>query len=131
MANFARLDSNNVVVNIITIDNNVLMTNGIEDEQKGIDFCHQLFDKDFPNYTYKQCWISKYRRFNYPRIGAVYDVQNDAFINPKPYSLWVLDSNFQWIPHIPKPNNGNQYEIEITNHETGEGIWRDINYFIQ
>jgi len=49
MAHFARLDSNNIVLAVVVIDNNKLIENGQENEAKGVAFCHSLFDKDYPN----------------------------------------------------------------------------------
>jgi hypothetical protein len=44
MANFAELNENNEVVNIIVVDNNVLLDeNKKEVEQIGIDFLYTLF----------------------------------------------------------------------------------------
>jgi hypothetical protein len=131
MATFTRLNINNIVTDIIEISDEKLLDNGIENEQKGIDFCHQLFDKDFINCSYKQCFKLGSKRYNYPSVGASYDPQNDAFINVKPYSSWLLDNNFKWIPGIPKPDNINQYVFEVTNNSTGDGIWRDVNYIEQ
>ena len=43
MAHFARL-INNVVVNVVVVNNNVLLDeNGVEQEQKGIDFLRNIF----------------------------------------------------------------------------------------
>ena len=47
MAHFAQLDKNNMVINVIVVDNNELIDDtGIESEQKGIDFCKNLYGKD-------------------------------------------------------------------------------------
>jgi hypothetical protein len=124
MAHFARLDSNNIVVQILAIDNNKIIENGQESEDKGIEFCKQLFDKDYPNVTYKQCSINKSFRFNYPSIGDRYDPQVDAFRKQPYFSSWIEDSNYQWVPPIPKPNN-DKATWEFTDYQTGTGYWVD------
>ena len=45
-------------------------------------------------------------RFNYPQIGATYDLENDAFINKPLYQSWILNSQFKWDPPVPKPESG-------------------------
>lgn len=42
MAHFAQLDENNVVTQVIVVSNNELLDNGVESENKGIDFCMKL-----------------------------------------------------------------------------------------
>ena len=39
-----------------------------------------------------------------------------------PFSSWIEDSNYQWIPSIPKPNN-DKATWEFTNYQTGDGYW--------
>ena len=43
MAHFAELDSDNKVSRVIIVHNNELLIDGVENEQKGIDFCKSLF----------------------------------------------------------------------------------------
>ena len=43
MASFAKLDSDNKVIEVHSLHNNELMVDGVENEQKGIDFLNNLF----------------------------------------------------------------------------------------
>ena len=44
MAHFAELDENNVVLQVIVVHNNELKgANGVEYENKGVEFCSSLF----------------------------------------------------------------------------------------
>jgi hypothetical protein len=43
MAHFAEINSNNKVLRVVVVNNNELLVNGVENEQKGIDFCKSLF----------------------------------------------------------------------------------------
>ena len=53
MAHFAKLDSNNVIQQVIVVKNDVLLdSEGNESEQIGIDFCKSLFR------YYKFWWYS-------------------------------------------------------------------------
>ena len=42
MAHFARVDSNNVVIRVHVLNNEVLMKDGEENEQQGIEFLQNL-----------------------------------------------------------------------------------------
>ena len=40
-------------------------------------------------------------RYNFASIGFTYDEDNDAFIAPKPFESWILDTNtFSWKPPV-------------------------------
>lgn len=106
MSHFAQLDENNVVTQIVVINNNELLNNGIEKEEKGIDFCKSIFGF---NTNWKQTSYNKSFRKNYAAIGYVYLADIDAFVAPKPFQSWSLDSNAQWIAPVPMPNNGLAY----------------------
>ena len=79
MAHFAELYVNNEVKRVIAVNNEVLLDeNGIEQEQKGIDFCTELFGG-----IWKQASCNKTFRKNYPGPGWIYDETRDAFIPPQ------------------------------------------------
>ena len=106
MANFALL-KNNIVIAVIVIDNAILLSNGIEVEQLGIDFINSLnIDYDFDNI--KQTSYNSNFRNTYAGIGFTYDSMNDVFISPKPYEDWIL-VNYKWEAPIPYPNDGKHY----------------------
>lgn len=49
-------------------------------------------------------------RKNYAGIGYSYDPLLDAFIPPKPYPSWLLDTQTcLWEPPVPYPNDGKSY----------------------
>lgn len=49
-------------------------------------------------------------RKNYAGIGYTYDSALDAFVPPKPYPSWLLDTNTcQWQSPIPYPTDGKMY----------------------
>jgi hypothetical protein len=49
-------------------------------------------------------------RGNYAGIGYTYDIPNDVFYAPAPYSDWVLDTaTWLWIPPVPYPTDGQNY----------------------
>jgi hypothetical protein len=99
MAHFAKLDDNNIVKQVIVVSNNELLDeSGIESEQKGIDFCTNLFGGQWIQTSYNGSI-----RKNYAGQGYFYDSILDAFIAPQPYPSWVLDADAKWQPPTPYP----------------------------
>jgi hypothetical protein len=109
MAHFAKLDENNVVLEVHVIHNNELLDeNGIEQEQKGIDF---LISWSNGYLAWKQTSYNGTFRKNYAGIGYTYDPQRDAFIPPKPFPSWTLNEDTcLWEPPVPYPTDGNLYQ---------------------
>ena len=78
MAHFAELDSNNVVLQVIVVDNdNTHDENGVEQEELGIAYCKSLFGQDTK-------WIQTSYNSNFrgafAGIGRIWDGTN--FIAP-------------------------------------------------
>ena len=75
MAHFAELDETNTVKQVIVVHNNELVDeNGIESEQKGIDFCVNLFGGKWIQTSYNSNF-----RGTYAGTGMIYDPVNDVF----------------------------------------------------
>jgi hypothetical protein len=117
MASFAKLNLENIVEQVISVHNNELLDNGIESEQKGIDFCKSLFGQDT---NWKQTSYNTQRgihklggtpfRKNHAGIGFTYDQNRDAFIPPKPYNSWLLNEDTcQWQSPVPYPEDKKRY----------------------
>ena len=89
MAYFAKLGKGNIVENVISINNSVITdSNGVEQEQLGVDFINKLYNtRD----VWKQTSYNRNFRKNYASIGYQYDQQRDAFILPKPFNSWILN----------------------------------------
>jgi len=119
MAHFAKLDENNFVLEVLVLDNYMITVNGVEIEQKGIDFLKKLFNHD----NWKQTSYNGKFRKKYAGKGYYYDIIRDAFIEPKPFSSWTLnEQSCLWQSPIPYPNDGKMY---TWNEEIGN--WEEIN----
>lgn len=108
MAHFAKLNENNVVLEIHLIHNNELLdSNGNESEAKGIAFLVQ-WSGGYP--YWKQTSYNGNIRKNYAGIGYTYDPVRDAFIPPKPYASWILnEQTCRWDAPTPYPNDDKRY----------------------
>jgi hypothetical protein len=92
MAHFAELDTNNVVLRVIVVGNNMILNaDGQESETVGVAFCHSLFGSDT---IWVQTSYNGNFRKNYAGIGHTYDSVRNAFIPPKPEGdQWVLNED--------------------------------------
>lgn len=107
MAHFAEIDEAGIVLRVVVVSNAELLDNGVENEQRGVEFLQSLYGGG----TWKQTSYNGNRRKNYAGVGYTYDAARDAFVPPQPFSSWVLDeSTCQWLPPVPMPQDGNQYQ---------------------
>lgn len=100
MAHFAQIE-NNIVTQVIVVNNEVLMVDGEESEQAGVDFCKLIFGDDT---EWVQTSYNHKFRGSYAAIGSTYSREIDAFIRPQPFPSWTLDDSYQWVPPEPRPN---------------------------
>jgi hypothetical protein len=106
MAHFAKLDSNNKVLEVLVVSNDVTTVNGIESEQAGIDFLTNLLGHN----NWKQTSYNNRQRKNFAGIGYEYRQDLDAFVPPKTFDSWILDtSTCLWEPPVAFPADGKDY----------------------
>lgn len=106
MAHFAKLDENNVVLEVNVVNNDVLDPSN--EEASGVAF---LTDWSGGYLNWKQTSYNNTFRKNYAGIGFTYDATRDAFIAPKPYFSWILDEDTcQWEAPTPMPTDGKIYK---------------------
>jgi len=102
MAHFAELDSNNVVLRVIVVDNkDTSDAYGVEKEHIGAAFCERVLGG-----TWKQTSYNGNKRKNYAGIGYTYHENIDAFVPPQPFPSWTLDADAKWQPPTPMPTDG-------------------------
>jgi hypothetical protein len=118
MASFAKIE-NNIVTTVVSVVNEVLKdSNGIEQEQLGINFLKTLYNE--PNAIWKQTSYNTNGgihllggtpfRKNHAGIGYTYDENRDAFIASKPFNSWILnESTCIWEAPVAYPQDGNKY----------------------
>jgi hypothetical protein len=79
MAHFAKLDENNVVLEVNAVNNNELLFNGVEYEYKGIEF---LVNWSGGYTNWKQTSYNGNFRGKFAGIGDTYDAVTDTFVAP-------------------------------------------------
>lgn len=116
MAHFAELHENSVV-NVIVINNDVLDADN--EEATGLNFLESIYG----HRNFKQTSYNAKIRYNYAGIGFTYDATADAFIAPKPFKSWSLDSNYQWQAPKPYPTDDKDY---FWNEDLGDWVELEI-----
>ena len=108
MANFAQLDGSYLVTKVIVVDNETIDNLPFpESEPVGVAFLQSLFGSTT---VWKQTSYNANFRKNYAGIGYTYDPVLDAFIAPKPYPSWLLNTTTcQWQAPVPYPDDGKTY----------------------
>lgn len=104
MAHFAKLDKNNLVLEVHLVNNSALDSQN--EEESGIAFLTE-WSGGYANWI--QTSYNGNIRKQYAGIGYTYDPVNDVFIAPQPFASWSLDSNFDWQAPTPKPEKGFWY----------------------
>jgi hypothetical protein len=123
MQHFTQLDQNNNVIYVCPIDDKkCLDKNGNISEEVGIKYCKSFYGQ---NTIWKQTCYDGSFRVRYAAIGYFYSEELDAFLYPKPYLSWILNTEtYEWDPPVPKPElteeqieSGNYYEWNEENIE--------------
>ena len=77
MAHFAELNENNIVMRVIVVHNDELLVDGVESEQKGINFCVAHYGGTWIKTSYNNNF-----RGTFAGVGFTYDPVNDVFVPP-------------------------------------------------
>lgn len=131
MAHYAILDSNNIVVQVITgkdensdVDwevyygeiHNAICKRTSYNTLGGVHYTRLSTDINGVQNVIISDDQSKAFRKNYAGIGYKYDEIRDAFIPPKPFNGWILnEESCLWEAPTPYPTDGQPY---IWNEET-------------
>lgn len=111
MANYAFLDENNIVTEVISGTDETELLDGIEPEIWYGDFRKQACKRTSYN-TRSNIHLEGKEPFrgNYASIGYLYDEINDVFIPPQPFVSWTLNQEtWQWDAPVTYPESGNIY----------------------
>jgi hypothetical protein len=113
MAHFAKMDDNNIVLDVNVVSNDTIDNLPFpESEPVGVAFLTE-WSGGYTNW--KQTSYTGSFRKNYAGAGFTYDATLDAFIPIKPYPSWLLNTQTcQWEPPTPYPNDGKLYRWDET-----------------
>jgi hypothetical protein len=114
MAHYAFINSDNIVVNVITgVDENIVQTDLDGTQVGGTSEAWEQFyaaQPQFAGLTCKRTSYNKSIRANFAGIGYKYDPDFDVFIAPQPYPSWKLNyTTYQWVAPVAKPEDTDEY----------------------
>ena len=93
MSHFAKIDSNNIVTEVIVAEQDFINSGAVGD-----------------SFLWVQTSYNGNFRKNYAGKGMTYDKTRDAFIPPKPYASWTLvEATCQWEAPVAYPDDGKVY----------------------
>jgi hypothetical protein len=108
MANFAKLNEENIVTEVVVTDDN---------DPNGDEGYSWLME------TFGGVWL----KTSDAAPGSFYDEERDAFVPKKPFSGWVLDEKtFDWAPPLQPPQDGKNY-VWVESIERWEEYSEDAN----
>lgn len=117
MAHFAQLNEHNMVTQVIVVDNDKIMVDGIESEQAGKEYIASVGLEG----NWIQCSYSSSFRGFYPGPGSFYDAEKDKFITLNQKSNWLnLPFDYEKNPVVKSilidgfPRSGNIYLSYLT-----------------
>jgi hypothetical protein len=122
MAHYAFINSDNIVVKVITgVDENIIQTDLDGTEVGGTTQAWEQYYASLPWFEGLTCRRTSYNgniRANYAGIGFKYDKDFDVFIAPQPYSSWKLNyTTYQWEAPVARPEDTDEYYYK----------WSEIN----
>ena len=98
MSNWAQIDENNIVLQVL-----------IGDDTNGEEAAGQALKKSFGGEWIQTSYTGRIRKI-FAGIGDTYDPELDAFIPPKPYNSWIFDKEtHQWKAPVDYPDDGLRY----------------------
>lgn len=109
MAHYAKVE-NSIVTQVIVADADFINSGAVGDPSLWLQTSYNTFGGVHydPNTNEPDGGVAL--RKNYAGIGFTYDAALDAFIPPKSYPSWILNTQTcLWEAPIPYPNDGNRY----------------------
>jgi len=93
MSHFAKIDSNNIVENVIVAEKDFINSGLVGDE-----------------FLWIQTSYNGNFRGKYAAIGDTWDKVNEVFISPQPYPSWILNEDTcLWDSPVPYPTDDLMY----------------------
>ena len=114
MAHYALINSDNIVVNVITgVDENIIQTDLDGTQVGGTSEAWEQFYAAQPQFAGLTCKRTSYNgniRANYAGVGYKYEPDFDVFLPPQPYPSWKLNyTTYRWEAPVARPDNGDGF----------------------
>lgn len=134
MGHWAKIDSNNIVQEVIVIKESELDTGNWGDKSKWIKTSYNTFEgkhyvpKDHQDWSEESSDQSKALRFRYAGVGMKYDSTNDVFYEQQPFSSWTLNTTtWMWDPPLTTPTLTDEEMTAGKYYEWNESLYQSDN----
>ena len=134
MGHWAKIDSNNIVQEVIVIKESELDTGNWGDKSKWIKTIYNTFEgkhyvpKDHQDWSEESSDQSKALRFRYAGVGMKYDSTNDVFYEQQPFSSWTLNTTtWMWDPPLTTPTLTDEEMTAGKYYEWNESLYQSDN----
>ena len=111
MSSFAKIDTNNIVTQVLVAEKNFINSGLVGDEFLWVQTSYNT--KAGKHYSANTSNVEDDLyplRKNFAGVGYTYDKVRDAFIPPKPYDSWTLDEDTcQWDAPVAYPDDDKFY----------------------
>jgi hypothetical protein len=102
MAHFAEIDSNNIVLRVVVIDNNDVNASGGDQSVGAEEKVKSIVPFTSGNRWVQTSYNNNFRK-QYAGIGYTFDSVKNKFISPQPFASWSLDANDDWQAPVAYP----------------------------
>ena len=102
MAHFAEIDSNNIVLRVVVIDNNDVNANGGDQSLTAAKAVEKIVPFSSGVKWVQTSYNNNFRK-QYAGIGYTFDSTKNKFISPQPFASWSLDANDDWQAPVAYP----------------------------
>ena len=136
MAHFAKIDENNIVVEVIVAEQGFIDSGAVGDPAQWVQTSYNTRAGVHYSPETGEPDDGVALRKNYAGIGFNYDNTRDAFIPPQPYASWTLNEDeCQWhAPEaLPDPEFNEdgtlkfRYYWDEESYSSGSGGWKTID----
>ena len=134
MGHWAKIDSNNIVQEVIVIKESELDTGNWGDKSKWIKTSYNTFEgkhyvpKDHQDWSEESSDQSKALRFRYAGVWMKYDSTNDVFYEQQPFSSWTLNTTtWMWDPPLTTPTLTDEEMTAGKYYEWNESLYQSDN----
>jgi len=93
MSHFAKINSSNIVTEVIVAEQNFINSGAVGD-----------------SFLWIQTSYNGNFRGKFAGVGDTWDKVNEVFIPPQPFTSWTLDENtYQWVCPLTHPDDDKMY----------------------
>ena len=104
MAHYAQVNSSDVVVQVLVMDND-------KETNEGESACIAWLQTNVHADDWVKTSYNNNIRKRYAGAGYTYDPEADVFIAPQPFASWALDSDFDWQAPVAMPDDASEDKI--------------------